>query len=167
MQLSRADSVRASGYGLVAGVAALVLIGVPTDLIANPWFGREVPPRPLDYLFLALTTLLVAALGATYALPLACPTRERQLTAGGVLSFFAVGCPVCNKIVVLALGWGGAMTYFAPVQPLLGVVSLGVLGWAVWARARYLVVSPAPALAENGNGEGARGTGAQRAGEGV
>ena len=138
MSLARQDLTRALAYGLVAGFAALLLIGVPTALIPTPWFGREIPPRTLDYLFLALTVPLMAALGATYALPLACPTRERQLTAGGMLSFFAVGCPVCNKLVVLALGWGGAMTYFAPIQPLLGVVSLGLLGYALWSRLRYL-----------------------------
>lgn len=159
MQLSRADLARASGYGFVTGLAALLLIGVPTAVIPSPWFGREIPPRPLDYLFLALTVPLVAALGATYALPLACPTRERQLTAGGMLSFFAIGCPVCNKIAVLALGWGGAMTYFAPVQPLLGVVSLALLGYALWGRACYLVFTPAAALVPGGDEAAARPAG--------
>lgn len=168
MPLSRPDLLRASGYGLVAGLAALILIGVPTAVIPSPWFGREIPPRPLDYLFLALTVPLVAALGATYALPLACPTRERQLTAGGMLSFFAIGCPVCNKIAVLALGWGGAMTYFAPVQPFLGVASLGLLGWALWGRVRYLALSPASSLSTPGNGAGGGDdVAARRVGEGA
>lgn len=123
-------------YGLVGGVATAVLIGIPTVLIPNPWFGREIPPRSLDYLIWALTILLVAALAATYALPLACPTREGSLTAGGFLSFLAVGCPVCNKLVVLALGWSGAMTYFAPLQPLLGAVSLLLLAVTLWLRLR-------------------------------
>lgn len=96
MPITRPDLARALGYGFVSGLAALLLIGVPTAVIRTPWFGREVPTRPLDYLFLALTVALVAALGATYALPLACPTRERQLTAGGILSFFAIGCPLAT-----------------------------------------------------------------------
>ena len=147
MPIARPDLTRAALYGFISGLAALILIGVPTAVIPSPIFGREIPPRPLDYLFLAPTVPLVAALGATYALPLACPTRERQLTAGGILSFFAIGCPVCNKLAVLALGWGGAMTYFAPVQPLLGVASLGLLGYALWGRLRYLapVRQPLPA----------------------
>jgi hypothetical protein len=126
-------------YGLGGGIATLVLIGVPTVLIPNPWFGREIPPRPLDYVVLALTVLLVAALAATYAWPLACPTRERSLTAGGLLSFFAVGCPVCNKLAVLALGWSGAMTYFAPLQPLLGAVAVLLLAATFVARLRPLL----------------------------
>ena len=126
-------------YGLGGGLATLVLIGVPTVLIPNPWFGREIPPRPLDYVVLALTVLLVAALAATYAWPLACPTRERSLTAGGLLSFFAVGCPVCNKLAVLALGWSGALTYFAPLQPLLGAVAVLLLAATLIARLRPIL----------------------------
>lgn len=126
-------------YALGGGLATLVLIGVPTVLIPNPWFGREIPPRPLDYIVLALTVLLVAALAATYAWPLTCPTRERSLTAGGLLSFFAVGCPVCNKLAVLALGWSGAMTYFAPLQPLLGGAAVLLLAGTLVARLRPLL----------------------------
>ena len=46
-------------------------------------------------------------------------------TSGGVLGFLAFACPVCNKLIVLVLGFSGAMTYFAPIQPMLGI--LGVL----------------------------------------
>jgi len=47
---------------------------------------------------------------------------------------FAVGCPVCNKLVVLALGAGGALTYFAPVQPVMALLTLGLLLYALRAR---------------------------------
>jgi len=86
------------GYALGGGLATALLIGVPTAL----------PPRPLDRVFLILTALLCAALAATYAQPVACPTRERSLTAGGLLSFFAIGCPVRSRLAVLPLAWGGA-----------------------------------------------------------
>jgi hypothetical protein len=125
-------------FGVGGGLAALLLIGVPTALFPTPWFGREIPPRPLDYLILGLTALLAAGLAATYALPIACPARERTVTAGGLLSFFAVGCPVCNKIAVLALGSAGAITYFAPLQPLLGVISLALLTFALVTRLRTM-----------------------------
>jgi hypothetical protein len=54
--------------------------------------------------------------------------------AGGLLSFLAVGCPVCNKIVVAAIGVSGALDYWAPIQPVLGVASLGLLAWALYRR---------------------------------
>lgn len=36
------------------------------------------------------------------------------------------------------------MTYFAPIQPLLGVVSLVLLGYALWGRLRALVPARPP-----------------------
>lgn len=49
------------------------------------------------------------------------------MASGGLLSYFAIGCPVCNKLVVLALGSSGAISWFAPLQPLLAVASVGLL----------------------------------------
>jgi hypothetical protein len=123
---------------LGTGGATLLLIGVPTALIPNPWFMRMLPARPLDWVFLALTVLLAAALGATYALPTTCSLGEGKLTAGGILSFLAIGCPICNKVALLALGASGALTYFAPIQPLLGLAALGLLGWALATRLRAI-----------------------------
>ncbi len=82
--------------------------------------------------------VLVGLLAATYV-PTAGADRldgvqGEKLVGGGLLSVFAVGCPVCNKIVVLALGTGGAMTYFAPLQPVLGFISVGLLLYALRAR---------------------------------
>ena len=110
---------------LTTAIAALA-IGIPTDVLPNPWFTRMTPVRTLDLVLWPLTSLAVGALAATFALP---STRRggRVLGAsagGGLLSVFAVGCPVCNKLVVLALGFSGALTYFAPVQPILGVAAL-------------------------------------------
>jgi hypothetical protein len=96
--------------GLGTGTATLLVIGLPAAVIPNPWFLRVIPTRPLDYLVLGITTLLAAALGATYALPAACSRQHGKLTAGGFLSFLAVGCPVCNKLVVFLLGIKGQLS---------------------------------------------------------
>lgn len=132
--IPREARVTAVIYGLGAAIATTLLIGIPTVLIPNPWFARTVAVRPQDYLFLAVTVVLTAMLAASYALPAACPLQEGKLAAGGLLSFIAVGCPVCNKVVVLALGASGAMSYFAPVQPLIALVSIALLGYAIWLR---------------------------------
>lgn len=55
-------------------------------------------------------------------------------TVGAVTTFFAVGCPVCNKIVLLALGYAGALQWFAPVQPFLAALAVLALAWALHAR---------------------------------
>jgi hypothetical protein len=60
-------------------------------------------------------------------------SSSRRAFAGTLLSFFSVGCPVCNKVVVLLLGVGGAMTLFNPLRPFLGLASRS----SFLAEARY------------------------------
>jgi hypothetical protein len=59
---------------------------------------------------------------------------QRAASGGGLLTAFAVGCPVCNKLVVATLGVSGAMTLWAPLQPVLAVLSIVGLGWALRRR---------------------------------
>jgi hypothetical protein len=116
-------------------------IGLPTDVIPNPVFGRPVPVTWWSVPVLVITSVLAGLLLATYVRE---PTGEdaeldRPARAGGVgglLAFFAVGCPVCNKLVLVALGTTGAMEVFAPLQPLLAVASIGLLAVALRARLR-------------------------------
>ncbi len=132
---------------LVAGLAAVLValaIGLPTDVIPNPVFGRPVPVTWWSYPTLAVTAVLGGLLAATYVSDRAgaptsldhmdAPTRRGGLA--GVLSFFAVGCPVCNKLVIVALGTTGARQWFEPIQPALAVVSIVLLTWALRGRLR-------------------------------
>jgi len=98
------------------------LISLPTAVVLDRSFVRMTPTRPQDYLFLALTALLVGPIAATYVVPPgpSLPGREGRPGGGGLLSFLTIGYPICNKLVVLALGLGGALRWFAPIQPLLG-----------------------------------------------
>ncbi|WKV15937.1 hypothetical protein LP422_24200 [Janibacter limosus] len=64
------------------------------------------------------------------------PSTSRGGWAGGLLTFFAVGCPVCNKLVLLALGTAGAMTWFEPVQPVLQVPAVLLLTRSLRTRLR-------------------------------
>jgi hypothetical protein len=120
-----------------SAVLVVVVIAVPTDLIDTPVFAREVPPTPWAWPVLVVTAVLSGLLAATYV---ARPAAERVSrsgkfgAAGAFLSFFAVGCPVCNKLVLIALGTSGAMQYFEPIQPYLAAVSIGFLAWALWRR---------------------------------
>lgn len=145
-------------------VAFAVLIGVPTVLIPNPVFGREIPVVAWNYPVWILTSVLAGMLAATYVRPrpaaaaagaaVAAPAGaddapvdapSRLAMAGGVLAWFAVGCPVCNKIALLALGYSGALTWFAPVQPYLAAVALLMTAGALVFRLRGQVFCPTPA----------------------
>ena len=137
-------SPRRWGAAVGAAVVVALLIGVPTDVIPNPVFGRPVPVTWWSYPTLAITALLGGMLAATYvrdsSAPAAAPEEidapTRNGGLAGLLSFFAVGCPVCNKLVIVALGATGARQWFEPVQPLLAVASVVLLAWALRARLR-------------------------------
>ncbi len=129
---------------MVAAIGVALLIGIPTDVIPNPVFGRPVPVTWWSYPTLAITAVLGGLLAATYVRATAdaaaasdeidAPTRNGGIA--GLLSFFAVGCPVCNKLVIVALGATGARQWFEPVQPVLAVGSIVLLAWALRARLR-------------------------------
>lgn len=126
---------------LGGAVATALLVGLPTDVIPNPVFGRPVAVTWWSYPTLVVTAVLGGLLLATYVrapgaedVPLDRPGRLGGI--GGLLSFFAVGCPVCNKLVLVALGSSGAMNVFAPVQPFLAAASVVVLAIALRVRLR-------------------------------
>lgn len=142
---------RAALYGLLGAAFATLAIGIPTDVIRNGFFTRMTPVRAQDYVFLAVTALLTGALTASYALPQsrACSTEQGRMTAGGFLSFFAIGCPTCNKMIVLLLGTSGALNIFEPIQPLLAIASFVLLGIAVWIRWRPVLGSRAAGMSSS------------------
>lgn len=128
--------------GLLAAVVVALVIGIPTGIIETPWYTRMTPVLWWNYPVWALSSLLSGALAATYVRDPAVPvpaTEGGKTLTGTMLSLFAVGCPICNKVVVLALGVSGALTWFAPIQPLLAVASLGLLVYALRARRRAAV----------------------------
>jgi hypothetical protein len=158
----------------VGGVIVFALLfGLPTDLVPNPIFGRQIEAPGWAYPALAVTAVLAGLLVATYVrneplrarvsvssdsaaagdrpdaaagdrpdAPVDGPgdrrmsRDEKRATAGGLLSFFAVGCPTCNALVVLALGANGALAFFEPVQPFLAVGGIALLGDALRRRLR-------------------------------
>jgi hypothetical protein len=69
--------------------------------------------------------------------------------AGAVVSFFAVGCPVCNKLVLLALGTSGAITWFAPIQGYLALASVALMAVALRARLRGEIACALPSAKQS------------------
>lgn len=135
-------------------VAFALLIGVPTVLIPNPVFGRQVAVQVWNYPVWIASSVLGGMLAATYvrgardqpavevAESVDAPSRFGMV--GGLLTWFAVGCPVCNKLALLALGYSGAITWFAPVQPYLAAAALLMTAGALLVRLRGQVLCFTP-----------------------
>ncbi len=134
---------------LIAGIGVAALVALPTAVIPNPIFGRAIEVTWWSYPVVILSGIFGGLLIATYVRE---PGHEeidkaaKVGTVGGFLAFFAVGCPVCNKLVLLALGASGAMSWFAPVQPFLAVASVLVMAWAVHIRLKGMSSCAVPQL---------------------
>ncbi|MGK2850332.1 MAG: hypothetical protein ACSLFN_05395 [Candidatus Limnocylindrales bacterium] len=127
-------------------VASAIVLGVPSAVIPNPFFVRMTPTEPVNVVVWLVSAPLAGLLVATYIArtgtvrdPHADPGTG-QVTIGGVGAFLAIGCPICNKIIVAVLGVSGALNVFAPLQPLIGALSIALLAgtqaWRLRARAR-------------------------------
>lgn len=123
--------MRFTDYLLMGALApaAFAVAALPTRLIANPWFKRMTPPRTSDYVILAISAVLFAA-GVVVARRVA--QTSGRFAVGGSAVVLAVGCALCNKIVVLLLGTGGAVGLFGPIQPVIGAAGIAVLATALW-----------------------------------
>lgn len=135
-----------------------LLIGLPTVIIPNPVFGREIAVLAWNYPVWIGSSVLAGMLAATYVRPSSKDATAKAETArvegsrqgklgmvGTVLAWFAVGCPVCNKLALLALGYSGALTWFAPFQPSLAAAALLLTGGALVFRLRGQVSCPVSA----------------------
>ena len=109
-------------------VAVALVLAVPSVLIATPLFSRMTPTTWWEYILLGVAAVLSGLVMATRRLPSAraCRVEGKAMTGGG-LTYIAIACPICNKIVVAALGISGALTYFAPLQPVIGIGGIVVL----------------------------------------
>ncbi len=130
-------SVRRWVVAAVAAIITFLVVGLPTAVIENPVFGRSVEVTTWSMPVLVITSVLSGLLVATYFRNDEITSEEKSLKIGGigaVLSYLAVGCPVCNKLVLIALGSTGAIKYFAPVQPFLAWLGVILLAFAVQQR---------------------------------
>lgn len=121
---------------LGVGLLTFLALGLSAAVIPNPVFGRSVPPTDWAMETLIVTSVLTGLLTATYVNNTRQEGLDRRGTLGALLAYFAIGCPVCNKLVLIALGTTGALNIFAPIQPYLAVAGIGVLVWALAIRLR-------------------------------
>jgi hypothetical protein len=118
-------------------VLTYFVIALPTAVVKNPIFGREIETTNWSVTVIVITAILSGLLTATYVKNGYSDENPKQLKIGGagaLLAYFAVGCPVCNKLALLALGYSGAIQYFAPIQPYLALAGIILLAASLRMR---------------------------------
>ena len=121
----------------LAAAIGLTVVGLTTAIFENWFFVRMTPVRAQDYVIWILSSVLMGLIVGSYFVA-SSRSDDGKIFSGGLLSVFAVGCPTCNKLVVLLLGTTRALTLFAPLQLYIGIVSVLLLGWTLLLRARAL-----------------------------
>jgi len=124
---------------VVAMLAAVVIMGLATAIIPNPVFVRMIATPWWAYPVWIAAAVLIGLIAGTYVSPVRqedTGSQRRRSLGGALLAWFAVGCPTCNVLAVAALGTSGAVTWFQPLQPVLAVISLVLLGFALRSRLR-------------------------------
>jgi hypothetical protein len=132
---------------ILGTIGAALALGIPTAVIPNQFFARMTPTEPVNLVVWLASSPLMGLLAATYlakpparTVDIHAASGGGRMTAGGIAAFLAIGCPICNKVVVAALGVSGALNIFAPLQPLIGAASVvllaGTLVWRLRMRSR-------------------------------
>ncbi len=145
LESMRAWTARRWAVVIVVSAVAALLMGVPTGIVRTSLYTRMTAVTWWDYPVWAISALLVGLTAATYlrgAVTGAVPDRSRRALGASVLSTFAIGCPICNKLVVGLIGASGALSYWAPLQPVLGVASIALLATGLYVRLRGAVACP-------------------------
>jgi len=129
----------------VAGTLLVALLtGIPTDVVPNAWYTRMTPVEAYAVPVWATVSVLSGVLAASFwgVRTAVCPTRASGTfgSVGAALSWLAIGCPLCNKLVILAIGASGALTFFAPLQPWLAAMSVVLLLASIAWRWRALLM---------------------------
>lgn len=134
-------------FALATALGTIILVAIPTVLIPNPWFVREIPVTSWAWPVLVTSAVLAGLVAATYVARKDATGNSKGGalgTTGALVSFFAVGCPVCNKLVLIALGYSGALQFFEPLQPYLAAGSIILLAVALVMRVQRERSCPLP-----------------------
>ena len=132
--------------GSIVAFLIFLAFGTATVLIKNPFFIRMTPIHWYDYAFLVLTALLTGVYACLYHYNKSnkepFDKKCNYTAAGGVIGgLFSFGCAICNKLLVFLLGLSGIMIYFMPLQPILGVISIAILSYAVYIQLRNMKIA--------------------------
>jgi len=128
------------GFASLYSILFFVLFGTVTILIPNKFFARMTPVTALDYVFLIFTSLLLGTYVSFHQYQKKYGSKKCGIaaTSGGVFGFLGFGCAVCNKILVLLLGFAGVLMYIEPYRPQIGLVGVGLLGYAVYSKGKSI-----------------------------
>jgi len=129
--------------GIAVAVVGFALLGTVAALWDNPVFVRMTPAGGWEIAMLAAMSL-VSGVYVAIRRPFC---SVKGASAGGILAFLGVACPVCNKILLLIFGGELLMAYFEPVRIYVAAAGALLIAWITLRE--YLLIrrgaEPTPA----------------------
>lgn len=116
---------RRMATGAAVAAVSFGLLGTVAALWENPVFVRMTPAGGWEIAMLAAMSVL-AGIYVAIRRPLC---SLKGASAGGVLAFLGVACPVCNKVLLLIFGGELLMAYFEPVRIYVAAAGALLIGW--------------------------------------
>lgn len=120
--------------GIAVALGSFLLLGSVAALWDNPLFVRMTPAGGWEIALLGV----MSATGGIYVAIRRPFCSTAGPSAGGILAFLAVACPVCNKILLLIFGGELLLTYYEPVR--IYVAAAGALMVGLFTLREYLLV---------------------------
>ena len=105
---------------IIVAIGTFLALGTAAALWLNPFFIRMTPTSGFEILLLMVQSLII---GVFFGVRRSHCAAGRA-TAGTVLSFVGVACPICNKVLVFAFGTGLLLSYFEPVRLYVGLAGV-------------------------------------------
>ena len=113
--------------GITVAIFSFAGLGTVAALWDNPLFVRMTPVGGWEVALLAILSLLLGA----YVVLRRPSCSIKSASAGGVLGFLGIACPVCNKVLLFLFGGEMLLTYFEPVRVYVAAVGVLVMLCAV------------------------------------
>lgn len=133
--------------GTVVAIGSFALLGTVSALWTNPFFIRMTPTSGFE---MGLLALQAALLGIYVAIPVpACALKVAS--AGSVLNYLGVACPICNKVLMALFGANVLLTYLEPIRIYLAALGVLVTALAIWIRWRNFQVTKRPSMQASGS----------------
>ena len=111
--------------GIAVAVVSFALLGTVAALWDNPVFVRMTPAGGWEIAMLAA----MSPAGGVYVAIRRPFCSVKGASAGGILAFLGVACPVCNKVLLLIFGGELLMTYFEPVRIYVAAAGALLIAW--------------------------------------
>lgn len=123
---------------LAISLTSFVALGTVSAMWENPLFVRMTPVGAWE-----LPTLVVlSALTGVFAAVRRPVCSLNRAGVGNIAGFLGIACPTCNKILMLIFGGEALMHWFDPIRPLVSVLGLAILVFAISRELNFRWVKP-------------------------